>query len=441
MAEMAEIAREEAGRDHGLVRAIGVFGFAAAITNEVVGSGVYRIPGGMAAAAGTMAPYAYLACLVAMGAIVLCFAEAGSRVPTSGGPYGYVEAAFGPMLGFIAGMLVWLSSVLACGGIAAAVADTIGVMVPALTGIVPHSLLIFAVLGAMAWINLLGVDLAARVIGLATLVKLLPLLFFLVVGGIALATGSHAAAPVTNTPDVGVGIGRAATLAIFALSGMETPLAASGEVTNPSRNVPRALLLAMGSIGLLYIAIQLIADGLLGAGLIGSKTPLADALGTLDVRLRAPLLFGAFLSMLFWLGSDLLGAPRVLFAFARDGLLPAPLGRLHPKWRTPYWAILLHAGLASLLALSGTYEALAVLSAQAIAPLYALVCAAAIVLQRRGVAILGKPLSLPLLPVAALVGIVSMGALLAVAEPAEIGAVAGVVVGSALLFLVMRKRR
>jgi amino acid transporter len=438
MAKNAEIAREEAGRDHGLVRAIGVFGFAAAITNEVVGSGVYRIPGGMAAAAGTAAPYAYLACLVAMGAIVLCFAEAGSRVPTSGGPYGYVEAAFGPMPGFIAGMLVWLSSVLACGGIASAVADTVGVMVPALAGVLPHGLIVMAILGLMAWINLLGVDVATKVIGLATLVKLLPLALFLVVGCIALASGTHAAAPVTNTP--GLGIGRAATLAIFALSGMETPLAASGEVANPSRNVPRALLLAMGSIGLLYIAIQLVADGLLGAGLIGSKTPLADALGTIDPRLRAPLLFGAFLSMLFWLGSDLLGAPRILFAFARDRILPAPLGSLHPKWRTPHWAILLHAAMAALLALSGTYEALAVLSAQAIAPLYASVCAAAIVLQRRQVAILGKPLSLPLLPVSAFVGIASMAILLAVAEWAEIGAVVGVIVGSALLFLVMRRK-
>lgn len=438
MAETAEIAREQAGRDHGLVRAIGVVGFAAAITNEVVGSGVYRNPAAMAAAAGTAAPYAYLACLVAMGAIVLCFAEAGSRVPTSGGPYAYVEAAFGPMPGFVAGMLVWLSSVLACGGIAAAVADTAGVIVPGLAGMIPHGLVIIAILGAMAWINLRGVDVAARFISFATLIKLLPLAFFLIVGCIALAMGTHAAAPVSSAPTAG--IGRAAILAMFALSGMETALAASGEVRNPSRNVPRALLLAMGSIGLLYVAIQLVADSLLGAGLIGSKAPLADALGTLDPRLRAPLLVGAFLSMLFWLGSDLLGAPRVLFAFARDRLLPAPLGKLHPSWKTPHVAILLHAGLAAGLALSGTYEALAVLSTLAIAPLYASVCAASVVLRRRQIAILGKPLSLPALPVAALVGIASMVVLVAIAQWVEIGALVGVLVGSALLFLVMRRK-
>jgi APA family basic amino acid/polyamine antiporter len=335
-------------------------------------------------------------------------------------------------------MLVWLSSVLACGGIAAAVADTVGVIAPVMAGAVPRGLFIIAILGAMAWVNLRGVDLAARLIGFATLIKLLPLFFFLIVGGIALAMGAHAEHPVTTAPSEG--IGRAAILAMFALSGMETPLAASGEVANPSRNIPRALLLAMGSIGVLYVAIQVVADALLGAGLIGSKAPLADALGTLDPRFRAPLLLGAFLSMLFWLGSDLLGAPRVLFAFARDGLLPTALGRLHTNWKTPHIAILAHAVIAAGLALSGTYEALAILSTLAIAPLYASVCAASVALRRRNVAILGKPLALPLLPVVAIVGIVSMTILVAIAQPIEIGALLGVLVGSALLFLVMRKR-
>jgi amino acid transporter len=437
MTGTAGIAREEAKRDHGLVRAIGVVGFAAAITNEVVGSGVYRNPAAMAAAAGTAAPWVYLACLVAMGTIVLCFAEAGSRVPTSGGPYGYVEAAFGKGPGFVAGMLVWLSSVLACGGIAAAVTDTAGVAVPVLASPIPRALVIVAILGSMAWINLRGVDLAAKAIGWATLIKLLPLFFFLIVGGIALALGHHAESPVTGAPSEG--IGRAAILAMFALSGMETPLAASGEVRDPSRNVPRALLLAMGSIGILYVAIQVVADALLGAGLIGSKAPLADALGTLDPRLRAPLLLGAFLSMLFWLGSDILGAPRVLFAFARDGLLPRKLGTLHATYRTPHVAIIVHTVLAVLLALSGTYEALAVLSTLAIAPLYASVCAAAVMLERRGVAISGAPLGLRFVPVVATVGIVSMAVLVAVAKPFEILALAGVLIGSALLFLVMRR--
>lgn len=433
----ADIARQERNRDVGLVRAMGVFAFAAAITNEVVGSGIYRLPGGMAKAGGVAAPYAYLACLIAMGAIVLCFAEAGSRVPTSGGPYGYVEAAFGKLAGFVAGVLLWLSSVLACGGIAVALADTLAAAVPGLTNPLIHQCVVIAVLASMTGINLVGVDPASRFLGWATLIKLLPLMLFVVVGAAGLAMGHHATAPITNAPTEG--FGRAAILAMFALTGMETPLAASGEVREPSRTVPRALLLAMGSVGLLYIAIQLVAQSLLGAALLDSHAPLADALGTIDSHLRLPLLAGAFLSMLIWLGSDLLGAPRVLFAFARDGLLPSPLGKVHPRWRTPYVAILTHFVLAAGLALSGTFENLAILSTLAIAPLYMSVCAAAVKLRRDEVAIMGRPLVLPALPVLAGFGILSMVVLIGFGQWNEIIALIGVLVGSGLLYWFMRR--
>ena len=439
MASKAEIASEERSRDHGLLRAMGVFTFAAAITNEVVGSGIYRLPAVMATAAGTVAPYAYLACLVAMAAIVLCFAEAGSRVPTSGGPYGYVEAAFGPMPGFAAGLLVWFSSVLACGGISVALADTVGSAFPAMAAPAAHFAIIVAVLGLMTFINIIGVDIAAKIFGLATMIKLLPLLLFLIVGGGALLMGQGTATPITTPPTES--FGAAAILAVFALTGMETPLAASGEVRDPARTVPRALLLSMISIGILYVLIQIIADQLLGAGLIGSKAPLADALGTIDPRWRAPLLAGAFGSMLIWLGSDILGAPRVLFAFGRDGLLPSALGKVHPRYRTPYIAILTHFVLALGLALTGTFEKLAILSTLAIAPLYMLVCASAVKLRRDGVAILGRPLVVAGLPVIGLFGIASMVLMICLAKKGEIVALVGLLIGILVFYSAMRALR
>ncbi|WP_420138025.1 APC family permease [Sphingomonas sp.] len=438
MATTPELAVEQQGRDHGLVRAMGVFAFAAAITNEVVGAGIYTLPAKMASSAGTTAPYAYIACLIAMGAVVLCFSEAGSRISTSGGPYGYVEAAFGKMLGFVAGVLLWLSAVLAAGGIAVAATDMAGAAFPFLVQPVVREILIVGLLAIMAGINIVGVDLAAKVLGWATMIKVLPLILFLVVGGIALAMGHRAEAPITHIPNAN--FGHAVILAMFALTGMETPLAASGEVRDPARTVPRALILAMGLIGLLYVAIQLIAATLFGAGLMHSAAPLADALGTIDPRLRAPLLAGACFSMVIWLGSDFLGAPRVLFAFARDGLLPAALGKVHPRWRTPHWAILVHFLFAVALALTGTFEQLAILSTLAIAPLYFLACASAVILRSRGIATLGKPLSLPGIPVIAGFGMLCMAIMVALADWNEIGALAGVLVGSCLLYLVMRPR-
>ncbi|MFZ0662392.1 MAG: amino acid permease, partial [Acidobacteriaceae bacterium] len=109
-------------RDAGLVRAVGTWSLAANIVSMIIGAGIFAVPGALAACMGAYAPLAFGACGAGMGAVALCWAEGGSRIPTSGGAYGYVEAAFGPLTGYVAGTLLWLGDVLACGGIAAALA-------------------------------------------------------------------------------------------------------------------------------------------------------------------------------------------------------------------------------------------------------------------------------------------------------------------------------
>ncbi|WCT72570.1 APC family permease [Sphingomonas naphthae] len=440
IAPSAPVATQEAARDAGLLRKMGVIALAASIVNEVVGAGIFRLPAAMAASAGSHAPLAYIACLVAMGAVVICFAEAGSRVPTSGGPYGYVEAAFGPLAGFVTGVLVYLAAVLACGGLAAAFADAVGSALPVFTNPLAHGALAIAVLALLAWVNMRGVETATRFISTVTFIKLMPLVLFVVVGGVALLMRAPEAA--AATPELGIGddFGRAVILAMFALSGMETPLGASGEVAQPARTIPRAILLGMGLVGVLYILIQIVADGLMGPALATSKTPLADAIATVAPALRVVLLGGAAFSALCWLASDLLGAPRTLFAFARDGLLPAGLGVLHPKTHVPARAIIVHTLLASLLAVTGTFVQLAVLSALATAGIYLFACAAAWALARRGVAILGTPLAFRLLPLASVIGIVAMVALVALGEWLEIVALIGVIAASAVYFWAVRRR-
>ncbi len=91
-----------------LVRAIGTFGLAAAIINITIGGGIFRLPANVAGSLGPAAPIAYLVCAVAMGLIVLCIADAGSRVSLTGGPYAYIGTAFGPYAGFISGVLLWM---------------------------------------------------------------------------------------------------------------------------------------------------------------------------------------------------------------------------------------------------------------------------------------------------------------------------------------------
>jgi amino acid transporter len=424
-------------RDAGLIRGITPFALASGIVNGVVGAGIFVLPASMALFAGAYATLAFFICAVAMGAVVVCFAEAGSRVPTSGGVYGFVEAAFGPGAGLVAGMLVWVSSVLACGGIASAAAAGVSAMAPGLGGPLPRAAVILAIIGSIVAVNLQGVRAGARLVSVATSIKMVPLLLFVGVGGVAVLLGPHHAAQALPATD----FGRAAILGIFALCGMETVLSASGEVKDPARTLPRALFGAAAFVLALYVAIQLVAQGLLGADLAASHTPLADALGQVDPGLRLVMLVGATVSMIGWIGSDILGAPRLLFAFARDGALPRPLGRLHPGTQVPATAIAVHSAIAAGCAIAGGFEELAVLSTLDSAALYAAACAAAVVLQRRGVAQAGTPLGFRAVPACAAVGVASMVALCLAANWAELAGLAATVVACVALHAVQARAR
>jgi len=220
---------------------------------------------------------------------------------------------------------------------------------------------------------------------------------------------------------------------------METSLCASGEVVQPNRTIPRALAIAMLSTTILYVAIQLIAQGILGSSLATSKAPLADAMAHIHPALRAVMLAGTALSMFGWLGSDILGSPRQLFAFARDGLLPRVLGQLHPRSHAPYVAILCYSTIAIVLALTGTFAELVVLSTLAIAALYIAGCAASWVLARRGVALSGTPLNFRFLGAATVIGISSMLALIALGSRQEIIGLATLIGLSIFLYLIQAR--
>jgi APA family basic amino acid/polyamine antiporter len=422
-------------RDAGLLRTIGTRGLAANIINSVIGAGIFAVPGALAACIGPYAPLAFLVCGVAIGAVAICFAEGGSRMPTSGGPYGYIEAVFGPLAGFIAGTLLWLGNVLAGGGVVAALAEAAVSLLPPVFKAPVHAVVIVGVIGGVALVNLGGVARGARLIDWATAVKLIPLLIFLVagVGAIHRANFVQAVAPSTQ------GLGRAMILALFVLTGMEVSLSASGEVKQPARTIPRALAIAIVSVTLLYIAIQVVAQGILGASLSLSTVPLADAMAKISPVLRVVMLAGTALSMFGWVFSDLLGTPRILFAFGRDGLLPRVFGRVHPRTHVPHVAIVCYAAVAIALALTGTFAELAVLATLASSALYAAGCVAAWWLARNGVAQAGAPLNFRWLGTATVVGVASMLLMIALASRAEIFGLIAVIAISATVYLVQSR--
>lgn len=426
---------QENRRDIGLVRAVGPWAFAASIVSMIVGAGIFAVPAALAACVGPYAPVAFLACGVAIGAVAMCFAEGSSRVPTSGGVYGVIEVAFGPLAGFVSGTLLWVCCVLACGAVAAALADMVASLFPQSFVVLVRDAVIVGAIGCIALVNIGGVARGARLVSATTTLKLAPLLIFIFVGSSAVHSSNFVP---TVQPDA-QGFGRALILAVFALVGMETSLCASGEVVQPNRTIPRALIIAMVSTTILYVAIQVIAQGILGSSLATSKAPLADAMAHIHPVLRALMLGGTALSMFGWLGSDILGSPRQLFAFARDGLLPQVLGRLHPRSHAPYVAIVCYAALAITLALTGTFAELVVLSTLAIAALYIAGCAASWVLARRGVALSGTPLNFRFLGAATVIGISSMLALIGLGTRQEIIGLTALIGLSMLLYLVQAR--
>jgi basic amino acid/polyamine antiporter, APA family len=382
----------------------------------VVGASIFVVPAALAASVGPYAPVAFFLCAVAVGSVAICFAEGGSRMPTSGGIYGYVEATFGPLTGYVAGTLLWVSDVLACGGVAAALADVAATLAPRPLVAPLHAAVIVGVVGGIALVNIGGIARGARLVNAVTTLKLIPLAIFIVAGAGAVHSANFMQTVQPSVDD----LGRAMILGVFAFTGMETPLCASGEISQPTRTIPRALAIAMLSVTFLYVSIQVIAQGILGSSLAYSAMPLPDAMARINPALRVVMVVGAGFSMFGYIGGDILGSPRMLFAFARDGLLPRGLGRVHPRSHAPRIAILCYATLAIVLALTGTFAELAVLSTLATAALYIIGCAAAWRLTRRGVALAGEPLNFPWLGTATATGIASMLIVIVLASRAEI---------------------
>ena len=389
---MSEAARTAAA-ESSLARSIGTVALAASIVNITIGGGIFRLPADMAATLGATAPVAYLLCAVAMGLIVLCLAEAGSRVSLTGGPYAYVEVAFGPFVGFLSGFLLWMVLTFAMAAVATVLAAGIGALVPALSSRAASIIVLIVIYAAFATINVLGVGRSARLNTVLTAAKILPLVL-LIAGGIFAVDPKHLA--VVDAPDAGT-LARSSILLIFAFAGIEAALVPSGEVKDPARTVPRAIFLAMATVTLLYALLQFVAQGVLGPALATSKAaPLADAAGVaLGGWARQLLLVGAVISMLGHAGAMTLATPRTLFAFARDGFLPAALARTHAVYRSPVAAILLQCAIVLVLAISSTFERLAILANISTLVLYGTCCLATWQLRRRDVRAGGTPFRVP----------------------------------------------
>jgi APA family basic amino acid/polyamine antiporter len=447
--EMAISMKRAERADEQLVRAIGIPALTANIINSTIGAGIFVLPALVAKGLGPAAPLAFVCCALAMILFVTCFAIAGSRVSLTGGLYAYVEVAFGRYVGFLAGMLYCLTAICAVAGVVNVFVDSIAGLGPWLGNPVVRAILISMVYGVLVAINVRGVREGAGAVTVVTIAKLVPILLFLCVG-IFFIHSANVTWPGWPGREA---LGESVVLLMFAFVGIEVALIPSGEVKDPARTVPRSAYLALVITTIIYIMIQLVAQGTLGPDLANHpKAPLAEAaaifLGNIG---RTTLLAGATISAFGFVTSDILSSPRMIFAFGRDGVIPAWFAHVHSRYRSPDVAIMTYAVIAFALSVTGTFERLAVLSNVAVLLMYLLCCAACWFLVQRDVRADGQPFNFPGMKIVPALAIVANIWILAQASLSEsnVGSdtraglrIAGIVlVVASILYLVRTKIR
>ena len=415
-----------------LKRVIGAGVLAFSMFNNIVGSGIFGLPALVAALLGPAAILSYLVCAVLIGLVGLCFAEVGSRVASAGGLYAYARVAFGPVVGGIAGTLLWFAnSVVPSAAIANFLTDTLATAWPVLNGGALRALFVASVYLLLAVVNIRGTRSGARVSVTTALIKLTALVFLVLAGAFAIhAPNLHW----TGVPSA-ASIGQGAVLLLFAFMGIEGGLNTSGEVMNPARTVPRAIALTLTLVAILYISLQFVAQGVLGADLAVAKAPLvATATAVFGPWGTRFLVAATILSAAGYLTADMLCNPRSLYALAETGQLPRKLAVVHPRFGTPAIAIGTYACLGFVVALSGTFRQLVIIASSGTLLLYLICCLGLLRLRARNITTAGEPFRAPGGPVVPLAASAIIVWMLATLERKELAAAAGLVIVSGALY-------
>ncbi len=361
-----------------LERDISRLGFAAIALNGVIGAGIFALPAIAAARSGNFSPWLFLFCAVLIMTIVLCFSRAASFVSDTGGPIQYAGEAFGPFAGFQVGWLTYIGRLAALGANVKLMVIYAGWFWAPLESGLAHQLAVTLIFVILAASNIIGVRKSMLVIYLFSAVKLVPLLLLVVVGL------SHVRPDLlvqSGLPEIRT-FGETVLVLLYAFVGFESAVVLAGEARDPRRDIPRALTYTVLTITVFYFLIQWISISVL-PGLADSKAPLADVSAALLGAGGAALLtFGAVFSIGGNCSASMLSAPRMTYALARMGSLPAWFGKVHSRFHTPANSIIFFAVLALALALSGSFVWLAVVSTLARLLAYILSVAALPILER-----------------------------------------------------------
>ncbi|NNE60365.1 MAG: amino acid permease [Woeseia sp.] len=340
-----------------LLRSIGFFGVAVVALNGVIGAGIFALPAAITARAGALSPWLFLIVGALVITVVLTFAELASYFRDTGGPVLYTTQAFGKLTGFSAGWVLFLSRVTAYAANMTVMAKYLGAVVPFFATDLGRALFIIGVGGGLTWANYVGVRDGMRMLGVLTVMKLVPIVLLILLG-LPYVTGETLLPATLPTID---DLGGTTLLLIYAYVGFESTTIISGEAKNPTRTLPVALVSTVVLIAVLYFLIVLVYISVLPDAtgdqtLIDVGSALAGPVGALAITIAAVFSIGGNLA------SIMLAVPRLTFALSEQRLLPGWFGAIHERYATPGNSILFLGTLGVAFALTGTFAKLAVAS-------------------------------------------------------------------------------
>jgi amino acid transporter len=348
--------------------------------NNIVGSGIFLLPGEITALIGGWSLASYLFIMAVVLALAYCYSGCASRFEQNGGAYLYAKTAFGDFVGFQVGVMRWTVGAIAWASLASAFGSAASAFFPG--GIEPatQNILILSVIALMGLLNFFDLKMMSIFSNTITLAKLIPLLLFIVVGVFYIQQDhlTELDIPEWNSGAFGV----ASLMVFYVFGGFDAFVVAAGEMENPKRNIPIAMTLAIVITALFYLSIQLIGIGTLGPDLASSAMPMSDFAflafgpsGKLFVTLSMIL---CILGVNF---SSSLLTPKYGVALAEDGMMPEAIGRKN-RFGAPYVAILISMAAAASISLMGSFVYLAALSAVSRFAQHIVICLASIVINK-----------------------------------------------------------
>lgn len=351
--------------------------------NSIVGTGIFLLPGQVAALAGKGSILAYVFVTLIVLSIAWCFAKCASLYTRNGGAYLYAKEAFGNFVGFEVGLLRWVVCIITWAALAAGFVTALGIFFPTAMEEPYRSIIALSLINGLGIINIFGIGILKQLNNVVTVAKIIPLIAFILLGA-SYIDHTHLFPVIETVEWQTEGFSAAALIIFYAFSGFETLPIAASEMHNPRKNIPIAVFTVISICAFLYFFIQLIAMGVLGPALPHSQAPILDAAMAITGSYGA-IIVG--IAMLISIGGINIASsfltPRAGVALAEDNLIPSIIARRN-RHGAPYFAMFLSMAASSLFVISGTFVELVAISVVCRFFQYFSTCIAIIVFHQKG---------------------------------------------------------